>query len=99
MIHDKELRQNLQSNPKMYVKQLGTEIKEDIEIVIKINTPNITYLPIPSFSIEKADMMNYTAGDIKTSTAGSVGSGGILSTVGTTLGSLSSASTLGSIKI
>lgn len=103
--YNKIFRRNLRENPKKYIEQLGYQIEDGQQYIVKTNTKKITYVIFDErldqqFGDDSLALLN--AG-VKTSTAGSASSAGsaaTLSTVGGTFGcasSLGSAGSLGSV--
>lgn len=46
-IYDKGFRQKLMAEPKKYYKEFGNALLDDVEILVKKNTKEITYVIMP----------------------------------------------------
>lgn len=47
-IYDKDFRQKLMADPKKYYKEFGDTLLDDVEVVVKENTKEITYIVVPN---------------------------------------------------
>ncbi|SMN02395.1 hypothetical protein SPONN_955 [uncultured Candidatus Thioglobus sp.] len=98
--YNKELRRKFKKDPYAISKELGMELADDVELIVKENTKTTIYFVFPeqSHSLENT-LLDVQAAGAKVSTLGSVGSAGTASTSGsffTTFGCLGTISTAGS---
>ena len=102
---DKQFRQDLRANPKGVLKEMGIEYADDIELVIKNNTKEISYVVLfdPSemgMSTTEMNNINAAGGSQTVGTGGTAGSAMCLSSVGCStecFSTFSSASSAGSV--
>lgn len=92
-IYNKDFRQKLTTNPKRYYKEFNDGLLDDVEIVVKKNTKDISYIVMPASDIGDLDRIQ-AAG---VGCAGSVGSVFTASTLGTATSTASSFGSAGSI--
>ncbi len=102
---DKKLRKEFLANPKSFIQQKSSYVlPDDVEIVVKINTPKCIYFVLHNENINDSIKNIVNAGKGLAQTVGSVGSLGSAGTIGTsatttvsTISSLGSAGTLASL--
>lgn len=100
-MYDKEFRQQLMSDPKKYYKKFNDVFLDDVEVIVKKNTKNISHIIMPSDSESiKRDIGNLgnIRGGFALGTTGSLGSVATASSLGSVCGtgsSFSCASTMG----
>ncbi len=100
--YNKKFRQNLRDDPKKYLAQLGYQVTDDQQYIVKTNTKKITYVVFneklnQQFNDDALDMLNAGVKASTAGTVGSAGSAGTLSTVGGTFGCASTAGSVGSL--
>ncbi len=95
-IYDKQFRQQLRQFPQKHALELGIELDDDVEVVVKTNTKDVTYCIINNPRLDLNLISELTAAGGKISTAGTVGSLSSAATVSTACSTLLSASSSGS---
>ncbi len=99
-LYEKEIRSKILANPQEFFNDASSEWMSDVEFVVKKNSKDITYIPIPFYdnelSNQSLDELSAAGCAGSASCVGSVGSASTLATVTSTASSAGSASSLGS---
>ncbi len=95
-LHDKDFRQGLKSEPKLYAIKLGYEVSDDTTIKILENSKDLIYITMSDNSFNYHDLEMTNAAMLGVSTAGTASSVGSFSSVCSSASSLSCAGTIGS---
>ncbi len=91
-LFDKEFRQKIIANPNAYARELNS-LPDDVNIIVKTNTVDTTYIVFSDNKISGDDFGNINAA-VGLSTVGTTGSG---STIGTVSGTASTFLSIGSV--
>ncbi len=97
ILYDKNFRQRLISDPYQYSKDMGYDLPEGIEIIVKKNTQAITYVAFPDSELNESIINQLQAAGNCTGSVGSAGSASTISSATSTIGSTTSVSTVGTV--
>ncbi len=86
LLNSKQFRSKLRNYPTSTINELSNENNKDIEFKVITNTKNTTYVVLPNHSLSIKDIEKLTAaGELRGSSAASLGSIGTLGSVGTVI--------------
>ncbi len=95
MLYDKNFRQRLISDPYQYSKDMGYDLPEGIEIIVKKNTQTITYVAFPDAKLNESIVNELQAAGV--GSVGSAGTAGSVSTLGSVTATLSTTTSVGTV--